>query len=101
MKKKAFHLDILKINPEEEVERIVEHIRHTVFNILKRKGGVIGVSGGIDSAVVLALAVRSLTPERLVALLLPEIESSPESVLSAREVCHKFNAEPLVRIASK
>jgi NAD+ synthase len=40
----------------------------------------VGVSGGIDSAVVLALAVKALGPERVLALSLPERESSPESV---------------------
>ncbi len=93
---KTFHPDILKLDPEKEVERIVEHIRHTTFKVLKRKGGVVGVSGGIDSAVVLGLAARAMKPARLVALLLPEMESSPESALLGREVCHKFGTEPLV-----
>lgn len=96
MTTKNFHPDILKLDPEKEVERIVEHIRSTTFHVLKRKGGVIGVSGGIDSAVVLGLAALAMKPERLVTLLLPEMESSPESALLGREVCHKFNTKPLV-----
>jgi NAD+ synthase len=93
---KTFHPEILKLDPEKEVNRIVENIKHTIFNVLKRKGGVIGVSGGIDSAVVLGLAVRAIDPGRLVTLLLPEMESSPESAVLGREVCHQFGTEPVV-----
>jgi NAD+ synthase len=74
----------------------VDRLRHDVFETLKREGGVVGVSGGIDSAVVLGLAVRAITPERLVAILLPEMESSPESAILGREVCRKFGVQPLV-----
>jgi NAD+ synthase len=91
-----FHPDILKIDPARETERIVEFLRHTIFHTLKRKGGVLGVSGGVDSAVVLALAVRALGSHRVVALLLPEKESSPESILLAREVCRQFGVKPVV-----
>jgi len=92
----AFHRDILQLDPAQEVERIVNTLRNDVFNVLKRKGGVLGVSGGVDSAVVLALAVRALGAERLVALLLPEMESSPESAELARRVCRQFDVEPIV-----
>lgn len=76
--------------------RIVEKLREDIFGTLSRKGGVLGVSGGIDSAVALALAVRALGVERLVALLLPEMESSPDSARLARLVCHQIGVEPIV-----
>jgi NAD+ synthase len=44
--------DLLQIDASLETERIAESIRETVFNRLKRKGAVVGVSGGIDSTVV-------------------------------------------------
>jgi NAD+ synthase len=92
----TFHRNILQLDPEYEANRIIEKLRHDLFHTLKRKGGVLGISGGVDSAVVLALAVRALGPERLVTLLLPEMESSPESALLARQVCRQFGVEPLV-----
>jgi NAD+ synthase len=92
----TFHRDILKLDPENEVKRIVAWIRDTVFEELKRNGGVLGVSGGVDSAVVLALTVQALGPERTVVLLLPEMESSPDSARLAREVCRQFGVAPIV-----
>jgi NAD+ synthase len=91
-----FHRQILNLDPAREVERIVDRLRQDIFHILKRKGGVLGVSGGVDSAVVLALAAQAMDSNRLVALLLPERESSPESLLLGREVCRQFGVTPLV-----
>jgi len=94
--KPTFHRNVLKLDPEREVERIVEKLRHDVFNVLKRNGGVLGVSGGVDSAVVLALATRALGRDRMVALLLPEMESSPDSARLARQVCQQLGVNPIV-----
>lgn len=91
-----FHRDVLKLDPEFETNRIVEQLRHHVLEVLKRNGGVLGVSGGVDSAVVLALAVRALGPERLAVLLLPEMESSSESARLGRQVCRQFGVTPIV-----
>jgi NAD+ synthase len=91
-----FHRDILKLDAAHETEQIARGLQHAVFDVLKRRGGVLGVSGGVDSAVVLALAVRALSAERVVAILLPEMESSPDSARLAREVCRKFGVTPLV-----
>ena len=96
MSDQAFRREILQLDAAAEVERIVERLRHDVFEVLRRKGGVLGVSGGVDSAVVLGLAVRALGAENLVVLLLPERESSPDSARLAREVCRQFGATPLV-----
>ncbi len=94
--KPTFHRNVLKLDPEREVARIVERLRHDVFNVLKRNGGVLGVSGGVDSAVALALATRALGRDRVVALLLPEMESSPDSARLARQVCQQFGVNPIV-----
>jgi NAD+ synthase len=51
---------------------------------------VVAVSGGIDSACVLALAARALGPERVFALLLPERDSSPQSLEYGRALCEKL-----------
>jgi NAD+ synthase len=94
--KPAFHRHILDINPAAEAERIINQLRADIFTTLRKKGGVLGVSGGVDSAVVLALAVEALGADRLVTLLLPERESSPDSARLAREVCRQFAVQPFV-----
>ncbi|HEB64305.1 MAG TPA: NAD(+) synthase, partial [Chloroflexi bacterium] len=50
------------MNPETELTRITDFIRTSIHKTLKRKGAVVGISGGIDSSVVLALCVRALGP---------------------------------------
>lgn len=91
-----FHRDILQLDARHETERIVDKLRQDVFETLKRRGGVMGISGGVDSAVVLALAVQALGPDKLITLLLPEQESSPDSARLARDVCRQFGVSPLV-----
>lgn len=92
----TFHREVLKLNPEQEVDRLTEWMRQQVFRQLKRRGGVVGVSGGVDSAVVLALAVRAFGAERLVAVLMPERDSSDRSALFARKLCRKLGVKPIV-----
>jgi NAD+ synthase len=92
----SFNRHILRLDPVTEAERIVSQLRYDIYDVLRRKGGVLGVSGGVDSAVVLGLAVRALGPDHLVALLLPERESSPDSARLARLVCSQFGVTPLV-----
>ena len=53
---------------------------------LRRRGFVVAISGGVDSAVCAALAVRAVGAPRVFALLLPERESSPESTELGRAV---------------
>ena len=54
-------------------------IENEVFSILKRKGVVVGLSGGIDSSVVAALCVRALGKDRVFGLFMPERECSDDS----------------------
>jgi len=56
-------------------------------------GYVVGMSGGIDSAVSAALAVRAVGREKVVAVALPGPSSSPESLADARLVCAALGLE--------
>lgn len=60
-------------------------------------GAVIGISGGIDSAVVAALAVRALDARRVLGLILPERDSAPETRRDALMVCDHLGIERIVR----
>ena len=74
-----FNLDVLKINPAEETERIGDFVVAQTRKVFRREGVIVGLSGGIDSAVMAALAVEALGPEKVVGLVLPEKESNPIS----------------------
>jgi NAD+ synthase len=73
-----FSKDVLKIDCESEAERISGFIRDQTQS-LHRKGIIIGLSGGIDSALSASLSVKALGKEKVLALLLPDKESSPQS----------------------
>jgi NAD+ synthase len=72
-------IEALRLDAAGEVDRLCELLRNDVLHRLRRRGAVVGCSGGVDSSVVLALAVRALGPERVLAVMMPERESSPES----------------------
>jgi len=59
-------------------------------------GGVVGISGGVDSAVVLALAVRAFGRERVVGLMMPEKDSEPLSEQLARRLAEQFGVTPVL-----
>ena len=74
-----FDLDVLQINPVEETKKIADFVTNQVYKVFRRRGVLVGVSGGIDSAVMTAIAVRALGKENVVGLILTEKESNPLS----------------------
>jgi NAD+ synthase len=91
-----FSKDILQFdNIEAEVNRISERMKNDIFGLLKRKGAVIGISGGIDSSVTLALTVKALGAENVLGIMLPEKDSSPESKEFALKLANKFKVRTL------
>lgn len=92
----SFSKDILKFeNIESEANRISGKLREDILGVLKRKGAVIGISGGIDSSVTLALAVKAIGAEKVLGILLPEKDSSPESKEFALKLADKFNVRTI------
>ena len=82
----ASKLDLAeRLNP-----RIVEHVLVAFLKDETRNAGferaVLGLSGGVDSAVCAALAVRALGPENVLGVMLPHRTSSPESLADAEQV---------------
>jgi NAD+ synthase len=91
-----FDKHVLDFDPGEESQRIVSAMEHNVHKVMRRLGAVVGVSGGVDSAVVLGLCVRAFGPEKVIALNLPERESDPNSKNLARSVANRFGVRPQV-----
>ena len=75
-----FSKDILKLNCQETANEIQNFIKNEVFNKFKKKGAVIGLSGGVDSALSAALSVNALGAENVIGLILPEKETNPCSI---------------------
>jgi NAD+ synthase len=74
-----FNLDVLKIDPAQELEKLSKFITEQLNVVFHRKGIVVGLSGGIDSACIAAVAVHAIGREKVVGLVLPESESNPIS----------------------
>jgi len=68
--------DVLELDRADATEEIVSSIKSIVLKQFRKRGAVVGISGGIDSSVVAALCVRALGPEKVHLLLMPEGESA-------------------------
>jgi NAD+ synthase len=73
-------MDLLRVDPEQVTAEIVAALESAVVQGMRKRGLVLGLSGGVDSSVCAALCARALGPQRVLALLMPERESSPDSL---------------------
>jgi NAD+ synthase len=76
-------------DPKAVADALVEQLRATA-RAHRMRGGVVAVSGGVDSATCVALAARAFAPDRTVGLFLPDKHSDSESLPLAQEVCDRF-----------
>lgn len=81
----------LKLDEAAEIAKITERVRELLRNHLRRRGLIVAISGGIDSAVCAALAVRAIGADRVFGLLLPERDSAPESTMRGRQMVEHLN----------
>ena len=80
----------LVLDPEAEIQRISARLRQMLSRDLHRRGLVVAISGGVDSAVCAALSVHAVGAERVFGLLLPENDSARESTLRGRMVVEQL-----------
>lgn len=87
---------LLRIDAEAESSRIADRVLAMLSTQLKRKGVVLGLSGGIDSSVVAALCVRAVGKSRVVGLLMPEMESASDSTALGKTVAESLGIETVL-----
>ncbi|ESY50154.1 MULTISPECIES: NAD(+) synthase [unclassified Mesorhizobium] len=85
----------LAIDPAAETDRIVAALREQLRGIRKR-GLVLGLSGGVDSSVSAALAARAVGHQNVLCVLMPESDSDPESLRLGHLVADTFGVEAVV-----
>ena len=97
--RKPFSKDIILLdNVENVINDITGKLRKDILQNLRRNGAVIGISGGIDSSVCMALVSKALGPEKVLGVLIPEKDSSPESEELAKLLADKFGVKAIKEI---
>jgi NAD+ synthase len=97
----SFTKDSILIDSNTEVEKIKTFLKSTVVSKLRKRGCVVGLSGGIDSSVVLALCASTFGPGKVLAVLMPEKESNSESKRLASLLCSKLQVKYIVEDISE
>ena len=91
-----FTKDSINIDPAKEVEKITSKLKEDVAKKLKKRGAIVGISGGIDSSVVLALCAKTFGLDRVLGVMMPENDSNPDSLELAKKLSAKFNTKYVV-----
>jgi NAD+ synthase len=87
-----FGPNVLDLDCAAETQRISAWLADRVAR-LGRRGVVVAISGGVDSAVCAALAAKAFTQAKILGLLLPERDSSPASTRLGRQVADSLGIE--------
>ena len=75
-----FSPDLLELDGPAEIDRISAGIRTALAKTLRRRGLIIGISGGIDSSVTAALCVRAVGRDKVIGLQMPERHSAADTL---------------------
>jgi NAD+ synthase len=89
-------LAALEIDPAAVVSQIRDALREQLGSSLKRRGLVVGMSGGVDSSVCAALAAEAVGPKHVLGLFMPERESDPESLDIARSFAKQLEIDSVI-----
>lgn len=92
----TFSAASLHLDAEAEIERICGWIRDTVIKDLRKRGVVLGLSGGIDSSVTAALCSRALGPGKVTGIFMPEHDSDPDSLRLGRALAEATGVETVL-----
>jgi len=83
--------DFLQIKEiEKTISSIENFVKDEISKKFQKQGAVIGISGGIDSAVMAAICAKAIGSEQILGLIMPEKESNPTSQILAKRLGEKF-----------
>jgi NAD+ synthase len=91
-----FSMGALVLDARVEVDRIVQTLREQVFGTLRRRGVVVGLSGGIDSSVVASLCARAFGKDKVLGVFMPERHSSSDSLRLGRSVAAQLGIDTIL-----
>lgn len=78
---------------EKTINSIENFVKEEILVEFQRKGAVVGISGGVDSAVMASICARSVNPNRVLGLIMPEKESDPSSQILAKKIANQLGIE--------
>lgn len=87
-----------KIEPAEKIEQVYKALVLGLRDYITKTGfskAVMGLSGGIDSAVVCALAAAALGPENIAGIVMPSKFTSVLSITTARKLAENLGVKLL------
>jgi NAD+ synthase len=90
----TFSARVLELDAAAEIERIATRLRE-ITRVMRKRGLIVAISGGVDSSVCAALAVRAIGAQRVFTLILPEHDSSGDSAKRAQLLAAQFGLQPL------
>jgi NAD+ synthase len=91
-----FNKNVLRLDPSAEVDRITTTIREQVRGQLRRRGAIVGISGGVDSSVVAALCARALGKSQVLGVFMPDQDSADDALRLGRIMAQHLEIEAIV-----
>lgn len=84
---------VLSLDLDAELQEISQGIRTLLRRDLRKRGLVVAISGGVDSGVAAGLSVRAVGREKVFGLLMPEADSSPESLAIGKKLVRQLGID--------
>jgi len=91
-----FSKDLIKLDCPKVANELAERLKENVYTKFRRQGVVVGTSGGVDSSVVAALCVRAFGPEKVLGVIMPDQDNSPESTEFAVNLAKNLGYEYVI-----
>jgi len=87
---------LLAIDASAEADRIAKAVKEQVRKTMRRRGAIVGLSGGIDSSVTAALCVQAFGEKNVLGIMMPEHDSDPDSLRLGQLVADHLGIEAVL-----